>query len=74
MEVPRVGVESELQLSAYTTATASSSWILVGFVAIVPQWELPNGFLNFIIFLYLLVAILLRKCFFFSPFIFKYIF
>ena len=42
MEVPRVGVESELQLTAYTTAHGNplsearieptSSWILVGFV------------------------------------------
>ena len=26
MEVPRLGVEMELQLSAYTTATATATW------------------------------------------------
>ena len=70
LEVPRLGVESKLQLLAYATATAmrdlthicdlyhgsqqhwmlthwarpgidpSSSWILVGFISTVPQWEL----------------------------------
>ena len=72
MEVPRLGVESELQLPAYTTVTAmldpsricnlhhsswqsqilkllsrardqtATSWFLVGFISIVPQWELPK--------------------------------
>ena len=55
MEVPRLGVESELQLLAYTTAyhnTGSlthrvrpgiehtSSWMLVRFIPAEPQWEL----------------------------------
>ena len=71
IEVPRLGVKSELQLPVYTTATATwdpscicdlphsswqcwipdqhclrpgikpaSSWILVGFISAVPQWEL----------------------------------
>ena len=70
MEVPRLGVKSELQLPAYATATATqdpscicnlphcsqqccilnpvrearveptSTWVLVGFVSAVPQWEL----------------------------------
>ena len=53
----RLGVESELQLLTYTTAPCnagslthwmtpgiepSSSWILVGFVSTVPQWELQG--------------------------------
>ena len=73
MEVPRLGVKSELKLPAYTTATAmqdlscvsatyttahgnteslthrvrpgiepSSSWIVVGFVTVEPQQELPK--------------------------------
>ena len=72
MEVPRLGVMSELQLPAYTTATATldlswvctytiahdnagspthwarpgiepaSSWILFGFISVVPQGELPH--------------------------------
>ncbi len=51
IEVPRLGVESKLQMLAYTTATATldpqllsearvkpkSSWILVRFVSIEPQ-------------------------------------
>ena len=56
MEVPRLGVKSELQQLAYTTAHGntgslthrarpeiepSSSWILVGFVTTEPQQELP---------------------------------
>ena len=51
MEVPRLGVKLELQLLAYTTATArpgiepESSWILVGFVTTEPRWELPEHFL-----------------------------
>ena len=55
MEVPRLGVKSELQLLAYTTADGnaccltngarpgietSSSWILVRFVSTEPHWEL----------------------------------
>ena len=41
MEAPRLGVESELLLPAYTTATATqdgaaSSWILVGFFTAEP--------------------------------------
>ena len=55
MEVPRLGVRSELQLLAYTTAQGNSgslthsvrpgikpvsSWILVVFVNTEPQWEL----------------------------------
>ena len=73
-EVPRLGVESELHLLAYTTAPATSdpsssvnyttargnagslthwarpgiesetSWLLVGFISAVPQWELLNTF------------------------------
>ena len=47
MEVPRLGVELELQLLACTAARATpktepaSSWILVGLVTTEPQWELP---------------------------------
>ena len=44
VEVLRLGVELELQLLAYTTATAMqdpSSWILVRFVTAESQWELP---------------------------------
>ena len=67
MEVLRLGIELELQLPAYTAATAmpdlshicdyttahgndgfpgpgiepTFSWILVGFVATMPQWDLP---------------------------------
>ena len=74
MEVPRLGVKSELQLLAYTTAIATpdpscvcdlhhsswqhlipdpliepgiepaSSWILVEFVSLAPQWELCGCF------------------------------
>ena len=55
MEVPGLGIKSELQLLAFTTATATlgspthgarpgmeptSSWILVGFVSAAPQWKL----------------------------------
>ena len=70
MNVPRLGVESELQLPAYTIATATpdpsrvcdlhhsswqhqllnplskagiepaSSWLIVVFVSVAPQWEL----------------------------------
>ena len=55
MEVPRLGVKSELQLLAYTTAHSNarslthwarpgikpaSSWILVGFITTKPLWEL----------------------------------
>ena len=52
MEFPRLGVESELQPQAFTTATATpdlcptsgiepaSSWILVGFVTAEPRREL----------------------------------
>ena len=36
MEVPKLGVESELQVPAYVTAT----WILVGFVTAEPRREL----------------------------------
>ena len=54
MEVPRLGIELELQLPAYTTAhgntgslihwarleiESTSSWILVGFVTTEPQQE-----------------------------------
>ena len=72
MKVPRLGIESELQLLACTTTTATpvpshvwalhysygntrslihwaspgikpkSSWILVRFITIEPQWELPK--------------------------------
>ena len=60
MEVPRVGVESEPWLPAYTTAHSnarslthgarpgvkpSSSWLLVGFVSAEPRWELPEPML-----------------------------
>ena len=56
MEVPRLGVKSELQPLAYTTAHVNSgslahcmspgiepapSWFLAGFISSVPQWELP---------------------------------
>ena len=56
MEGPRLGVKSELKPLAYTTATAMldprpteqgqglnphTSWIVVGFISAVPQWELP---------------------------------
>ena len=70
MEVPRLGIKSELQLPAYAIATATlgpgasvtyitahgnagspthcarpgskpeTSWFVVGFVSIEPQWEL----------------------------------
>ena len=51
MEVPRLGVESELELLVYTTATATrdlscacdlhhSSRMLVGFVSAELRWEL----------------------------------
>ena len=46
MEVPRLGVKSELQLPAYTTATGiepSISWFLVGFVSAAPQRELRKS-------------------------------
>ena len=54
MDVPRLGVKSELQQPACTTAhgntrslthraspgiEVASSWILVGFTAAEPQWE-----------------------------------
>ena len=52
MEGPRLGVESEPQLLAHTTATPilnplrarpgikpESSWISVGFITAEPQWE-----------------------------------
>ena len=57
MEFPRLWVELELQLLAYTTAHSNvgsstysarsgiepeTSWFLVGFVSAVPQWELPT--------------------------------
>ena len=55
MKIPRLGVELELQLSAYATATATpdqilnplseardrTSWILVGLGTAEPQGELP---------------------------------
>ena len=47
MEVPSLGVESELQLPACATATATvmpdprSSWMLVRFITAEPQQELP---------------------------------
>ena len=55
MDVPRLGVELELQLLAYTTAQdnarslteqgqskeSTSSWMLVGFISAVPHKELP---------------------------------
>ena len=46
MEVPRLGVESELQLPALTHwarpgMELTSSWLLGGFVTAEPQWELP---------------------------------
>ena len=59
MEVPRVGIESELQLPAYTTAhvtarslthragpgiESASSWIVVRFITAEPQWEFPTYF------------------------------
>ena len=43
MKTPRLGVESELHLPAYATATATkpaSSWIRVGFISAEPQGEL----------------------------------
>jgi len=55
-EVPRLGVQSELQLPAYTTAHSNAvslthwarpgmelrtSWLLVGFIFTAPQQELP---------------------------------
>ena len=59
MEVPRLGVELELQLLATATATPdlwptewgprikpASSWILVRFISTVPQWELPYILFN----------------------------
>ena len=71
MKVPSLGIRLELQLPAYTTATAmpdpslvcnlhssqqhwiinplskagmdlTSSWLLVRFIIIEPQWELPQ--------------------------------
>ena len=36
-EVSRLGVESELQLLAYTTATATQD---LSFISTAPQWEL----------------------------------
>ena len=57
MEVPRLGVKSELQLPTYTTAHGNTrslthwarpgiepttSWFLVGFVYDALQWELPH--------------------------------
>ena len=48
MEVPRLGVELELELPAYTTATAmpgikpTTSWFLVRFVCAAPRGELPH--------------------------------
>ena len=59
MEVPRLGVKSELQQPAYTTAHSNtrslthwarpaiktaSSWILVRFVSTEAQWKLISGF------------------------------
>ena len=56
IEVPRLGIQLDLQLPAYTTTTAmmgplpnewsqgikpATSWFLVGFVSAAPQWELP---------------------------------
>ena len=58
MEVPRLGVESELQLSTYATAHGkagssthwarpgiqpTSSWMLVGFITAEPQQVLPGS-------------------------------
>ena len=58
MEVPRLGVKSEVQLLAYTTAHGNArslthwmrpgielmtSWILVRFVTAEPQWKLPRN-------------------------------
>ena len=40
MEVPGPGVESELQLLAYTIVTVDLSWILVRFITAESQWEL----------------------------------
>ena len=45
MEVPRQGVELELKLPTYTTATAMP-WILVGFVTAEPRWELRALFIE----------------------------
>ena len=59
-ESSQAGVESELDLPAYTTATATqdsyptewprikpkSSWILVGFVTPEPQWELLDMYIH----------------------------
>ena len=61
MEVPRLGIESKLQLQTYTTAYSNagslthwvrtgikpvSSWMLLGFLTSEPQQELPpQGFL-----------------------------
>ena len=53
MNVPKLGVKSELQLLAYTTAIAMQdpqplskardpTCILVGFASAAPQWELPK--------------------------------
>ena len=62
MEVPRLGVESELQLLAYTTAYGNTgtpthqarpgieltpSWILVGFISTESQQELPGVSFNY---------------------------
>ena len=47
MEVPRLGVQSELELPAYATATATS-WFLVRFASAVPQQELLLGFFLFV--------------------------
>ena len=66
VEVPRLWVESELQLLAYTTAHSNvgsptqwvrpgikhaSSWILIGFISTEPKWELHFFFLNKLYFL-----------------------
>ena len=49
MEVPRLGVESELQLPVYTTARIEpvSSWVVVGFVTTEPLWAPPKFTVTF---------------------------
>ena len=50
MEVPRLGVDSELQLPAYTTVRPgikpASSWILARFIITEPQRELKHNALT----------------------------
>ena len=61
MEVPRLGVELELQRPAYATAHGNarsgiqpkSSWILVGFVTVELQWNAHVFLFFFLLFFWL---------------------